>query len=306
MLVGADTLDDAAVTRWPGSDERMIQTIDVITPVVDDPYVFGRIAAANALSDVYAMGGTPRFALAFAAFPGALESQIASRILAGGRAAVAEAGAIIVGGHTIKDEVPKYGLAVIGQVRDAALKTNAGGQAGDLLVLTQALGGGLAYSDYRAKRLPADAEAAWIADMVRLNAAPAAVCATNPAVRAMTDVTGFGLLGHGMQLAKASGVAMRLDPAALPVLPGTWERAAVAGFGGGAGRNLEYAAPALPRSPGVRILADPQTSGGLLVAVAPAACAALLDALAAVDHPSVVVGELIPGEPGRIELISGA
>lgn len=305
MLVGAGTLDDAAVTRWPGSDALLIQTIDVITPVVDDPYVFGRIAAANALSDVYAMGGAPLFALAFAAFPGEMAPTIAAKILAGGQAAAAEAGAVVVGGHTIKDAVPKYGLAVVGRVEPRALRTNAGGQVGDRLLLTQPLGGGLAYSAYRAQTLAAAEESAWIDGMTQLNDVPAQVCAQYAGVHALTDVTGFGLLGHGMQLAKASRVAMALDAAAVPVIPGTWARAAEAGFGGGAGRNLRYAAPHLPETPAVRVLADPQTSGGLLIAVDPAQADALRADLAAAGRPSVDVGQLIAGPPGRISLSSG-
>lgn len=304
MLVGADTLDDAAVTRWPGSDALLIQTIDVITPVVDDPSVFGRIAAANALSDVYAMGGVPRFALVFAALPGAMDPAVARAILAGGAATVADAGALIVGGHTIKDDIPKYGLAVIGEVAADALRSNAGGRPGDRLVLTQPLGAGLAYSAYRAQTLSPGDTAAWIAGMARLNDVAARIAA-RPSVHAMTDVTGFGLVGHGMQLGKASGCGVILDPDALPVLPGTWTRAAAAGFGGGAGRNLRYAAPDLPQTPAVRVMADPQTSGGLLIAVDPADCADLCAALAAAGQTAAVVGRLTAGVPGRVALSAG-
>ena len=304
VVVGSGTLDDAAVTRWPGSDDLLIQTIDVITPVVDDPFVFGQIAAANALSDVYAMGGVPLFALAFAAFPGAMAPGIAARILEGGAACTASAGAVIVGGHTIKDDVPKYGLAVVGRVREAALRTNAGGRAGDALILTKPLGGGLAYSAYRAEALDAATAATWIANMVQLNDR-AAVAGADAAVHAITDVTGFGLLGHAMQMAKASGVGVHLDCARVPMLPGTLERAASAGFGGGAGRNLRYAAPYLPDTPMVRALADPQTSGGLLMAVAAEGVEAVLAALAGEGVAAARVGALTDGPPGSIALSAG-
>ena len=304
VMVGSGTLDDAAVTRWPGSEDLLIQTIDVITPVVDDPYVFGQIAAANALSDVYAMGGIPMFALAFAAFPGAMDTRIAARILEGGAASVGAAGAVIVGGHTIKDDIPKYGLAVVGRVREAVLRTNAGGRAGDVLVLTKPLGGGLAYSAYRGGTLQPDAEAAWIANMVQLNDGAARACGAD-AVHAVTDVTGFGLLGHAVQLAKASGVGLRIDTEALPLLPGTRIRAADAGFGGGAGRNLKYAAPDLPETPMVRILADPQTSGGLLIAVAPSGVETLLTALRAEGVEGIRMGALTAAEPGAVDLSVG-
>lgn len=304
VVVGSGTLDDAAVTRWPGSDDLLIQTIDVITPVVDDPYVFGQIAAANALSDVYAMGGQPMFALAFAAFPGAMSTDVAARILEGGAAAVGAAGAVIVGGHTIKDEVPKYGLAVVGRVTQAALRTNAGGQAGDALVLTKPLGGGLAYSAYRAQTLDATAEAAWIANMVQLNDAAARACAL-AGVHAVTDVTGFGLLGHAMQMAKASGVGAWIDADRVPTLPGTQARAACAGFGGGAGRNLRYSAPGLPETPAVRVLADPQTSGGLLIAVKLAQVPALIAALDAQGVTGTRIGLLTDASPGTVEVSAG-
>ncbi|MGK0360373.1 MAG: selenide,water dikinase [Bradymonadia bacterium] len=304
VVVGSGTLDDAAVTRWPGSDDLLIQTIDVITPVVDDPYVFGQIAAANALSDVYAMGGTPMFALAFAAFPGAMDTRIAARILEGGAAAVGAAGAIIVGGHTLKDDVPKYGLAVVGRVREPGVRTNAGGRAGDALVLTKPLGGGLAYSAYRAGTLGADAEAAWIANMLQLNDGAARACAS-AAVHAVTDVTGFGLLGHAVQLAKASGVGLHFETDAIPLLPGTLARAQAAGLGGGAGRNWRYAAPDLPETPMVRVLADPQTSGGLLIAVAPTGVDALLAALRAQGVDGICIGALTDATPGAVRLSPG-
>lgn len=300
-MVGNGTLDDAAVTRWPGSDRLMIQTIDVITPVVDDPYVFGQIAANNALSDVYAMGGQPRFAVAFASFPKALDLGVARRILAGGAAMVQAAGAIIVGGHTMADDIPKYGLAVIGEVTEGALRTNAGGQVGDVLLLTKPLGGGLAYSAYRAGTLSPRAEAAWIASMTASNADAARICA--PIAHAMTDVTGFGLLGHGVQLAKASGVSLAFRRGALPVLPDMRLAATWAGFKGGALRNLTYAAPRLARHGDSRLVVDPQTAGGLLIAVPPEAEAAVHAEMSAANLPVWTVGQLEAGPAGRVRWI---
>lgn len=303
LLVGADTLDDAAVVRWPDGSAQgpwMVQTIDVITPVVDDPYVFGRIAATNALSDVYAMGGLPLVALVFAGMPtDVLDADTIRAIFAGGADAVAEAGAFIGGGHTVKDAEVKYGLAVTGRVEQARLTTNAAGRPGDALVLTKPLGTGILFGA-RDALTPAE-HGAWTQSMTTLNAAAAAVAARF-GVRCATDVTGFGLLGHAMQLARASGCAVTLAPDDAPTLPGVRPRLA-AKLGGAAGRNAAYAAPDLPPSTALRLLADPQTSGGLLLAIpaadAPALQAALRDAgTLAAD----VVGHLEPGPPGGVRL----
>lgn len=299
LLVGAHTLDDAAAVRWPGSRDLLLKTIDVITPVVDNPFDFGRIAAANALSDIYAMGGEPLVALVFAAVPSCLDLATVRAIFEGGASAVAEAGAVIGGGHTIKDEEPKYGLAVTGRVSPERLVTNAGGQPGDWLVLSKPLGTGLLHGAFKSDTLTEAERTAWTTSMTTLNAG-AAVAMAAVGVHAATDVTGFGLLGHGMQLARASGLALRIFSNDLPMLPGVAQRLTPS-LGGAAARNAAYAAPHLPPSPALRLIADPQTSGGLLMAVPSDRLDALVAALRfegclAAD----VVGRLEAGEPGAV------
>ena len=271
LLVGPDTFDDAAVVRL--HDElALVQTVDFFAPIVDDPYDFGRIAAANALSDVYAMGGTPLTALALAAFPeGKLPLSVLSDILRGGEDVVRAAGAMVVGGHTVTDDEVKYGLAVTGTVHPARIMTNALAQPGDALVLTKPLGTGLLATKMKAGTLAPNDGEALIASMVQLNAV-AASAAVRVGVRAAIDVTGFGLLGHASHMARASGVTLRFDAGALPALPGAEAAAREGVKTGGAARNARYVEPLVGWGEGVRAVArllavDPQTSGGLLVAV---------------------------------------
>ena len=296
LAVGSATGDDAAIVMVR-EDLALVQTIDFFTPLVDDPYDFGRIAAANALSDVYAMGGTPLSALNVVAFP--LEAQgpeVLTEILRGGLDVVLEAGAMLVGGHSIKDDEPKYGLAVTGTVDPARMTTNAGGRAGDLLVLTKPLGVG-AIVTARKRGVADDALLARaVAVMVTLNA-DAARAAVAAGVRGMTDVTGFGLLGHLHHLARESGVAAELDAAAVPAIEGVEALlAGEDGVSGGSRRNAEWAhgfstfddaVPAWRR----RLVTDATTSGGLLAAVSPERAAEL---------PGPVVGRLVAGSPGTI------
>ena len=296
LLVGSATGDDAAVIDL-GDGRGLVQTIDFFTPLVDDPYDFGRIAAANALSDVYAMGGTPLSALNVVAFPlEALGPEVLTQILRGGADVVAEAGAMLVGGHSIKDDEPKYGLAVTGLLDPERMMTNAGGRAGDVLVLTKPLGVG-AIVTARKKGLADDALLARAVEvMVRLNAA-AASQARDAGARAATDVTGFGLLGHLHHLARESGLAAALEASAVPAIDGV-EELLQAGHGvsGGSARNAEWTAgfttfaDAVP--PWRRALVnDATTSGGLLIAVPPGAARAI--------HGEVV-GRLAEGRAGTI------
>ena len=296
LAVGSATGDDAAIVMVR-EDLALVQTIDFFTPLVDDPYDFGRIAAANALSDVYAMGGTPLSALNVVAFP--LEAQgpdVLAEILRGGLDVVLEAGAMLVGGHSIKDDEPKYGLAVTGTVDPARMTTNAGGRAGDVLVLTKPLGVG-AIVTARKRGVADDALLARaVAVMVTLNA-DAARAAVAAGVRGMTDVTGFGLLGHLHHLARESGVAAELDAVAVPAIEGVEALlAGEDGVSGGSRRNAEWAhgfstfddaVPAWRR----RLVTDATTSGGLLAAVSPERAAEL---------PGPVVGRLVAGSPGTI------
>jgi selenide,water dikinase len=296
LLVGAGSRDDAAVFRVR-DDLALVQTVDFFTPLVDDPYDFGRIAAANAMSDVYAMGGTPLTALNIVAFPlRDLGGEVLAEILHGGADVVAAAGAVVVGGHTISDSEPKYGLAVTGVVDSARMTTNAGGRDGDLLVLSKPLGvGAIVTARKRGHRSEELLEQA-VATMTELNdrAATAAVAA---GVRAMTDITGFGLLGHLHNLALASGLAAEVYAASVPALPGVAQLLeSGVGVSSGTRGNLEWAAGFAEVDIAVepwrtRLLADATTSGGLLAAVAAASAGELI---------GVVVGRLCRGTPGAI------
>lgn len=281
LLVGPDTFDDAAVFRLH-DDLALVQTVDFFAPIVDDPYDFGRIAAANALSDIYAMGGTPLTALALAAFPDdKLPLAVLTEILRGGEDVVRSAGALVVGGHTISDDEVKYGLAVTGTVHPAKVMSNAGARVGDVLVLTKALGTGVLATRMKAGTLSAEYAAALIASMVHLNAVAAEV-AVMVGARCATDITGFGLLGHAAHVARASNVTLRFDSALLPELPGARQAIDEGVTTGGAARNARFV-ESLVRwgsrvSASARVLAvDPQTSGGLLVAVPPERVAEYLD-----------------------------
>jgi selenide, water dikinase len=296
LLVGSATSDDAAIFRV--TDElALVQTIDFFTPLVDDPYDFGRIAAANALSDVYAMGGQPLTAMNVVAFPlERLGGDVLREILRGGLDVVTEAGASLVGGHSIDDAEPKYGLAVTGVVDPRALVTNAGGRAGDALVLTKPLGVGAIVTGRKRGAAGDGVLAAAVDTMTTLNDA-ASAAALAAGAHAMTDVTGFGLLGHLHNLARESGLAAEITAAGVPAIDGVEELLADDGaVSGGSRRNAEYAeaftafagdVPAWRR----RLVADATTSGGLLVAVSPER---------ADQVPGAVVGHLVAGVPGTI------
>jgi selenide,water dikinase len=293
LLVGRETFDDAGV--YAVSEElALVQTVDFFAPIVDDPYAFGRIAAANALSDVYAMGGEPITALNIAAFPvGRLPLEVLTEILRGGQDAVHEAGALVVGGHTVTDDEIKYGLAVTGRADPRRLLTNAGARAGDVLVLTKPLGTGLVATAVKRGIADPGAESAAVASMSTLNR-DASRAALAVGARCATDVTGFGLLGHASHVARASGVTLAFDAAALPSLPGAraaWEAGARTG---GAERNAAFIEAHVAWGavdPFLRALCvDPQTSGGLLVAVP---VDRVGDYVSRVDG-AVVVGEVRP------------
>jgi selenide,water dikinase len=299
LLVASDTADDAAVFQLT-DDLALVQTVDFFTPIVDDPYDFGRIAAANALSDVYAMGGRPLTALNLVAFPlERLGGDVLREILRGGQDVVAAAGAVVVGGHSIDDPEPKFGLAVTGTVRPDRVVTNAGGRAGDALVLTKPLGVGAVTTARKRGAGDDGLLSAAVATMVGLNAT-AADAAARAGAHAATDVTGFGLLGHLHGLARASGLAADVDAAALPVLAGVDALlAAGTGVSGGSRRNRAYAETFASFADDVpdwlRWLAcDPTTSGGLLVALAPELAA---------EVPGAVVGRLRGGEPGALAVL---
>lgn len=305
VVVGVGTSDDAGVLRLPGG-QLLLHTVDFFTPLVDDPYQWGRIAATNALSDVYAMGGTPLSALQLVGWPrDELGWDVLERVLRGGADVVAAAGTVIVGGHSIVDDEPKYGLAVTGLVAEAALTTNAAARPGDDLVLSKPLGVGVVAAAIKRALAPDDIVAAAIDVMTTLNAG-AAEAGASVGVRAVTDVTGFGLLGHLREMVAASGVSAIVDTSAVPILPGVLELLDCGCFSGGSQRNLEAVEDILDRGKVddrvVRVLADAQTSGGLLLAVPRDRSWDLVAALAARGAPAAsVIGEIVEG-PCRIGL----
>ncbi len=283
ILVGRETFDDAGVFLL--TDElALVQTVDFFAPIVDDPYTFGQIAAANAMSDVYAMGGQPLTALNIVAFPkDKLPLSVLTDVLRGGLDKVHEAGAHIIGGHTVLDDELKYGLAVTGKAHPKFLLTNAGARAGDKLILTKPLGSGILATAIKHGSLDAGAQAEVLASMTALNGG-ASRAALAVGSRCATDVTGFGLLGHASHVARGSSVTLRIDAAAVPAFTGVvaaWE----GGFRtAGADRNLEYVNALVDWGDATdaqrALLVDPQTSGGLLVAVGPDRAAAYLSKVA--------------------------
>jgi selenide,water dikinase len=299
LLVGAETSDDAGVYRLR-DDLALVQTADFFTPIVDDPYDFGRIAATNALSDVYAMGGRPVSVLNLVAWSvESLGADMLGEVLRGGHDAVEAAGAVIVGGHTIDDPEPKYGLAVTGILDPAELITNATGRAGDALVLTKPVGAGAITTSLKKGFASDEALAAAVDVMTELNEA-AARAAREAGAHAMTDVTGFGLLGHLHELSLASGVAAVVDAAAVPAIEGALELLAdERAVAGGSRNNRRYAEGFASFDDGVdevlrRLVTDAMTSGGLLVAVDPARADQL---------PGPVIGRLVAGQPGTITVV---
>ena len=298
LIAGLDPPDDAAVHRL--TDElAVIGTVDFFPPLVDDPATYGAIAAANACSDVFAMGGRVLFALSVAAFPEAMEAATMAAIVEGAAAVVREAGGTLAGGHTIRDPEPKFGLAVIGVAHPDRLLRKGGARPGDVLLLTKPLGTGLLVSGARQGRTSAVDLATAIAMMRTLNRAAAEVLVAH-GIRGATDVTGFGLLGHGLEVARASGARVVFDAAAIPPLPGALALAAAGVETGGAAHNRRFVAPALEVAPGVgaglvTLAHDPQTSGGLLAAVPPDRVAEVEAALAAAGVPSWRVGRIEAG-----------
>ncbi len=304
LLVGFDTSDDAGVYRI-GEDLALVQTLDIITPVCDDPRLFGRIAAANALSDVYAMGGTPLTAMNICCFPAeGVPPGIYEQILEGSHEAIVEAGATLVGGHTVRDAELKYGLSVTGTVSPARILRNGGASPGDAIVISKPIGTGVLINGARKDRVPADRFAAALKGMARLNAAAARAALAHGAT-ACTDVTGFGLAGHALEMARAGGLLLRMQAADLPFYDGA--RALVeAGVGTAmTSSNRTMAGQACTFAPGVdettrSLFFDPQTSGGLLVAVPADRAGALVEALrAGGDVAAARVGEVAArGTPG--------
>jgi selenide, water dikinase len=295
LLVGFDTSDDAGVFRLPGG-QALVQTVDFFTPVVDDPYAYGQIAAANALSDVYAMGGRPITVLNIACFnPTAAPAEVWASVLKGAYDKTTESGAVVAGGHSVEDEEPKFGMAVTGLVDPDLMFANTNAAVGDKIYLTKPLGTGIVTTAAKYDRCdPAHLEAA-IESMATLNKLGAEL-ATSHGVRCATDITGFGIAGHLWNVARASGVRIRISASSLPLLPGVQGMIADEMTTGGAAKNRAFIGDALSFDPGVpewlhHIVLDPQTSGGLAIF-----CVEEIEGFP-------LVGQVIPGEPG-IELVA--
>lgn len=307
VLVGFDKADDAGVYQLT-PELALVQTIDFFTPIVDDPFTFGQIAATNALSDVYAMGGTPRSALAVVCFPEKSDPAILERILAGGLSKMVEAECTVIGGHSIRDPEIKFGYSVTGTIDPRRVLTNSGALPSDILILTKPLGTGIIATAIK-KGL---AQPQWIESATRamttLNQAAAAICLQFD-VHAMTDVTGFGLIGHAREMALGSSVSLLLRASAVPLLPGALECAVLGLIPGGLHSNLEFAAGCVECDQDVpedlsTLLYDPQTAGGLLVSVSRVHADALVSQLRASGISAAEVGEVLPASKPLIHVVT--
>ena len=306
VLVGLETGDDGAVYQLT-PDLAIIQTVDFFTPIVDDPYTFGQIAAANALSDIYAMGGTPVLALNIVGFPNCLSPDVLAEILKGGADKVKEAGASLVGGHSVEDDEPKYGLSVTGTVHPSQILTNRGAKPGDQLILTKPLGTGILSTALKAEMLSAAGYEQAITVMSLLNDT-ALQAAKQGDINACTDITGFGLLGHAVEMANGSQVSIHLQTDQIPVIPEAMDAAGMGLIPGGMYRNRDYFSNKIHLSSEIDrtlldILYDPQTSGGLLLSVAPDSVAKVLDHLKEIHKCRyALIGSVIPQDIHAIRL----
>ena len=308
MLVGFDTYDDAGVYLLGGGHPALVQTVDILTPIADDPREFGQIAAANSLGDVYAMGGRPISALSIVCFPEKESPDVLEAIMRGGLEKMTEAGCTIIGGHSVRDEELKFGYAVTGLVNPARVWRNVGARAGDVLVLTKPLGTGVLATALKQGRAEERDMAAAIASMARLNRAAAGALEEMAAatgsgdgagpIHAVTDITGFGLLGHAREMAKASGVSFEIEHGKIALLAGALEAARGGFLAGGLKNNREFVGACAGFADSVpedfrNLLFDPQTSGGLLASLAPEAMPAALAALERRGVDARAIGRVI-------------
>ncbi len=308
VLVGFDTADDAGVYRLTPK-LALVQTVDFFTPIVDDPYVFGQIAATNALSDVYAMGGRPISALALVCFPESGDPKILEEMLAGGLSKMVEADCTVIGGHSIRDEEIKLGYAVTGTIHPQKVLTNSAAQPGDSLLFTKAIGTGVISTAIKR----GEADFTWIRAAVRsmttLNKAAAVVVTSGAfAVHSMTDITGFGLLGHAREMAVGSGVSLRIRASQVPLLPGALECVRGKHVPGGLKSNRQFSEACVEAEASVpqdvlTLLYDPQTAGGLLIAVAEGDAEGLAAELQRAGVDAVVIGEVLPKQKPLIAVI---
>jgi selenide, water dikinase len=319
VLVGFDHADDAGVYLI-SPDQALVQTVDFFTPIVDDPYTFGQIAATNSLSDVYAMGGRPLTSLALVCFPDKAEIEILERILAGGLSKMMEAGCTVIGGHSIRDEETKFGYSVTGMIHPKKIYANNGAKPGDGLILTKALGTGVISTAIKKGK----AEQRWIdaaiASMTTLNKKAAEIITgvgqagthaetpgTGFEISTMTDITGFGLIGHARELALASNVSIRIEAAKIPILEGALDCVRAGHVPGGLKNNRDFAECMVDYEPGLAedlrtLLYDPQTAGGLLISTPNAE--GLVKALNGSGVPAVRIGDVTSAEKSRILLAS--
>jgi selenide,water dikinase len=313
VIVGFENSDDAAIYRLNG-EIALVQTVDFFTPIVDDPFVFGQVAAANAVSDVYAMGGRPISALAIVAFPSSRSPDILEQILRGGLGKMAEAKCTVVGGHSIRDDELKFGYAVTGLVHPEKIWRNIGARRGDKLLLTKPIGTGVISTALRSGQADDAVVNSSTASMTKLNREAAEalheierISTGERPVHAVTDVTGFGLLGHAREMAIGSGVSMKIDCARIEYLPGAVEASRNKCFSGGLANNRAFLEGCVGFEPGVpdefrALLYDPQTSGGLLAAIAPDAVDSALAAFERHGVPARVIGEVVPKESPLIQI----
>ncbi len=307
VLVDFRDADDAGVYAWEGGP-ALVQTVDFFTPIVDDPFTYGQIAAANSLSDVYAMGGRPLTALAIAGFPkGVLGVDAIAAIFRGGHSKLREAGVALLGGHTVQDPELKFGYSVTGSVDPARIWRNAGAKPGDRLLLTKPIGTGVIGTAIKGRRAPEALAAQAVEAMRALNKVAAEALIGNDAVHSCTDVTGFGLVGHGSEVAQASGVTIEFDAARVPLFDGVRDLVS-RNRSGGMKSNRAHFSPGVNVGPGVPedlvdLFYDPQTSGGLLCFIADAAFDAALATLRARGVPAVEVGRVRPGREHHIALL---
>lgn len=296
LIVGIETSDDAAVYKLT-EDIAVIQTLDFFTPVVDDPYTYGAIAAANSLSDVYAMGGKPTVALNIVCFPNCLNIEVLGEILKGGADKVIEAGAVVIGGHTVEDDEPKYGLSVMGMVHPQKVLKNYGSVVGDVLILTKPIGTGIITTAIKAEMASKDVYNEAVKVMSTLNKYSGEIIAEHN-VTACTDITGFGIMGHGFEMASASEVTFKLYKDKLPLINGVKEYAQMGLIPAGCYNNKKYLQGKYELKniePWLEdVLFDPQTSGGLLISIPSSEGKALMKKLSKLEIPSQIIGEVIP------------
>ena len=305
VLVGFDTADDAGVYKI-SAEEALVQTVDFFTPIVDDPYTFGQIAAVNSLSDVYAMGGHPLSALAIVCFPDKGDLEVLERILAGGLSKMMEAKCVVIGGHSVRDPEIKFGYSVTGMIHPQRVWANATARAGDRLILTKALGTGVISTAIK----KGEAKDEWIEaatrSMTMLNARAAEIASGEnfrDSVHAATDITGFGLIGHLREMAKGSGLSARIDSATVPLLPGALDCVRAGFIPGGLNANRDFAECMVAYESDVpqdirTMLFDPQTAGGLLLAVGAPVSSTLVSALQSDGVPAMEIGEMtLAGKP---------